>query len=333
MAALARGFLTPRDLDAFVQQEHRGNRAAAARAKVQSGEACVASAPRAALKYYSDALDLATTAAARGAVHGRAAAACLEIGHFKKCVGHATRALAADENDTLALRHRLAAHEALGAWRRACADARRLGDAESAARAADHGGDQAVAFHAPTEAYATVQLALDEAFTYAPGGATVFLRRGRLSEDIIIRGAYGRAPLLVCGELVAATPRETFLTRPLKVTGACRVRHLALCAGVRATACLELEDCVVAHPDGVGVEATAGLALGRCLVEHCADGVVARGALDVRGTTIRHCANVGLAADGPARVEASTVAACGVAVRGAVEFAGENDIEGLGERR
>ena len=33
MAALARGFLTPRDLDAFVQQEHRGNRAAAARAK------------------------------------------------------------------------------------------------------------------------------------------------------------------------------------------------------------------------------------------------------------------------------------------------------------
>ena len=84
---------------------------------------------------------------------------------------------------------------------------------------------------------------------------------------------------------------------------------------------------------GVGVDASAALSLKRCLVEHCADGVVARGALDVRGTTVRHCANVGLDAsesDGPARVEELTVAACGVAVRGAVEFAGSgNDVEGV----
>ena len=53
----------------------------------------------------------------------------------------------------------------------------------------------------------------------------------------------------------------------------------------------------------------------------------------MRGTTVRHCANVGLDAsesDGPARVEELTVAACGVAVRGAVEFVGsENDAEGV----
>ena len=51
------------------------------------------------------------------------------------------------------------------------------------------------------------------------------------------------------------------------------------------------------------------------------------------GTTVRHCANVGLDAsesDGPARVEEVTVAACGVAVRGAVEFVGSgNDVEGV----
>ena len=48
---------------------------------------------------------------------------------------------------------------------------------------------------------------------------------------------------------------------------------------------------------------------------------------------MRHCANVGLDAsesDGPARVEELTVAACGDAVRGAVEFAGSgNDVEGV----
>ena len=139
--------------------------------------------------------------------------------------------------------------------------------------------------------------------------------------------------LLICGELVAAAPRETFFTKQVVVKGPCRLRHLAFCAGARATADLGLEDCVVACPGGVGVDASAALSLNRCLVEHCADGVVARGALDVRGTTVRHCANVGLDAsesDGPARVEELTVAACGVAVRGAVEFVGsENDVEGV----
>ena len=52
----------------------------------------------------------------------------------------------------------------------------------------------------------------------------------------------------------------------------------------------------------------------------------------MRGTTVRHCANVGLDARRAVRlrrVEELTVAACGVAVRGAVEFAGsENDVEG-----
>ena len=173
-----------------------------------------------------------------------------------------------------------------------------------------------------------------QAYAYAPGGATVFVRRGRVDEALVVRGAYfGTAPLLICGELVAAAPRETFFTKEVVVKGPCRLRHLAFCAGARATADLGLEDCVVACPGGVGVDASAALSLKRCLVEHCADGVVARGALDVRGTTVRHCANVGLDAsesDGPARVEELTVAACGVAVRGAVEFAGSgNDVEGV----
>ena len=331
---LARGFLAEQDLERFVREEHGGNRAAAARAKAARGEACMRNAPKAALKYFRDALDLATTEAARAAVHRSCAAACRDIGHFNRCVGHATRALAVDANDLESLRHRLAAHEALGAWRRMNADASRLGDDKAAARAAAKGGDQPVELHAPSESHKTVQAALDEAYAYAPGGATVFVRRGRVDEEaLVVRGAYfGTAPLLICGELVAAAPRETFFTKEVVVKGPCRLRHLAFCAGARATADLGLEDCVVACPGGVGVDASAALSLNRCLVEHCADGVVARGALDVRGTTVRHCANVGLDAsesDSPARVEEVTVAACGVAVRGAVEFAGsENDVEG-----
>ena len=66
---LARGFLAEQDLERFVREEHGGNRAAAARAKAASGEACMRNAPKAALKYFRDALDLATTEAARAAVH------------------------------------------------------------------------------------------------------------------------------------------------------------------------------------------------------------------------------------------------------------------------
>ena len=332
---LARGFLAEQDLERFVREEHGGNRAAAARAKAASGEACMRNAPKAALKYFRDALDLATTEAARAAVHRSCAAACRDIGHFNRCVGHATRALVTDHDDQVALKHRLAAHEALGAWRRMNADALRIGDEDAAARAAAKGGDQPVELHAPSESHKTVQAALDEAYAYAPGGATVFVRRGRVDEEALaVKGAYfGTAPLLICGELVAAAPRETFFTKQVVVKGPCRLRHLAFCAGARATADLGLEDCVVACPGGVGVDASAALSLNRCLVEHCADGVVARGALDVTGTTVRHCANVGLDAsesDGPARVEEVTVAACGVAVRGAVEFAGSgNDVEGV----
>ena len=62
---LARGFLAEQDLERFVREEHGGNRAAAARAKAASGEACMRNAPKAALKYFRDALDLATTEAAR----------------------------------------------------------------------------------------------------------------------------------------------------------------------------------------------------------------------------------------------------------------------------
>ena len=161
---LARGFLAEQDLERFVREEHGGNRAAAARAKAASGEACMRNAPKAALKYFRDALDLATTEAARAAVHRLCAAACLEIGHFNRCVGHATRALAVDANDLESLRHRLAAHEALGAWRRMNADASRLGDQKAAARAAAKGGDQPVELHAPSESHKTVQAALDEAY-------------------------------------------------------------------------------------------------------------------------------------------------------------------------
>ena len=161
---LARGFLAEQDLERFVREEHGGNRAAAARAKAASGEACMRNAPKAALKYFRDALDLATTEAARAAVHRLCAAACLEIGHFNRCVGHATRALAVDANDLESLRHRLAAHEALGAWRRMNADASRLGDQKAAARAAAKGGDQPVELHAPSESHKSVQTALDEAY-------------------------------------------------------------------------------------------------------------------------------------------------------------------------
>ena len=162
---LARGFLAEQDLERFVREEHGGNRAAAARAKAASGEACMRNAPKAALKYFRDALDLATTEAARAAVHRLCAAACLEIGHFNRCVGHATRALAVDANDLESLRHRLAAHEALGAWRRMNADASRLGDEDAAAaRAAAKGGDQPVELHAPSESHKTVQAALDVAY-------------------------------------------------------------------------------------------------------------------------------------------------------------------------
>ena len=133
---LARGFLAEQDLERFVRKEHGGNPAAAARAKAASGEACMRNAPKAALKYFRDALDLATTEAARAAVHRSCAAACLEIGHFNRCAGHATRALVIDHDDKVALKHRLAAHEALGAWRRMNADALRIGDEDAAARAA-----------------------------------------------------------------------------------------------------------------------------------------------------------------------------------------------------
>mgnify|MGYP003315648265 FL=1 len=92
---LARGFLAEQDLERFVREEHGGNRAAAARAKAASGEACMRNAPKAALKYFRDALDLATTEAARAAVHRSCAAACLEIGPFNRCVGPAPRAVRA----------------------------------------------------------------------------------------------------------------------------------------------------------------------------------------------------------------------------------------------
>ena len=160
---LARGFLAEQDLERFVREEHGGNRAAAARAKAASGEACMRNAPKAALKYFRDALDLATTEAARAAVHRSCAAACRDIGHFNRCVGHATRALVTDHDDKVALKHRLAAHEALGAWRRMNADALRIGDEDAAARAAAKGGDQPVELHAPSESHKTVQAALDEA--------------------------------------------------------------------------------------------------------------------------------------------------------------------------
>jgi hypothetical protein len=161
---LARGFLAEQDLERFVREEHGGNRAAAARAKAASGEACMRNAPKAALKYFRDALDLATTEAARAAVHRSCAAACLEIGHFNRCAGHATRALVTDHDDKVALKHRLAAHEAIGAWRRMNADALRLSDEKAAARAAAKGGDQPVELHAPSESHKTVQAALDEAY-------------------------------------------------------------------------------------------------------------------------------------------------------------------------
>ena len=105
----------------------------------------------------------AATAFYAASNHRLCAAACLEIGHFNRCVGHATRALAVDANDLESLRHRLAAHEALGAWRRMNADALRIGDEDAAARAAAKGGDQPVELHAPSESHKTVQAALDEA--------------------------------------------------------------------------------------------------------------------------------------------------------------------------
>ena len=131
------------------------------------------------------------------------------------------------------------------------ADALRLGDEDAAARAAAKGGDQPVELHAPSESHKTVQAALDEAYAYAPGGATVFVRRGRVDEEaLVVRGAYfGTAPLLICGELVAAAPRETFFTKEVVVKGPCRLRHLGkgkgrdhhrlvevLAAGVQITA-------------------------------------------------------------------------------------------------
>ena len=353
---LARGFLAEQDLERFVREEHGGNRAAAARAKAASGEACMRNAPKAALKYFRDALDLATTEAARAAVHRLCAAACLEIGHFNRCVGHATRALAVDANDLESLRHRLTAHEALGAWRRE----RDLDSATRSRARGGEGGDQPVELHAPSESHKSVdgarrappvwkstsrarrvdgveddttiqhERAVKFDFHTRPcraGHATVW--RGPVDE----RSLSGVLRALFNSAIVAAAPRETFFTKQVVVKGPCRLRHLAFCAGARATADLGLEDCVVACPGGVGVDASAALSLKRCLVEHCADGVVARGALDVRGTTVRHCANVGLDAsesDGPARVEEVTVAACGAAVRGAVEFAGSgNDVEGV----
>ena len=138
-----------------------------------------------------------------------------------------------------------------------------------------------------------------QAYAYAPGGATVFVRRGRVDEALVIRGAYFEL-LLICGELVAAAPRETFFTKQVVVKGKRAACGTAFCAAARATADLGLEDCVVACPGGVGVDASAALILKRSLVGH-ARTASSRAGAGRAGTTVRHCANVGLDAAGVGR--------------------------------
>ena len=61
------------------------------------------------------------------------------------------------------------------------------------------------------------------------------MRRGRVDEALVVKGAYfGNAPLLICGELVAAAPRETFFTKQVVVKGPCRVRATSRSARARA---------------------------------------------------------------------------------------------------
>ena len=164
-----------------------------------------------------------------------------------------------------------------------------------------------------------------QAYAYAPGGATVFVRRGRVDEALVIRGAYfGAAPLLICGELVAAAPRETFFTKQVVVKGraACgtsrsarRARDGGPGTGGRVVAC----------PGGVGVDALCG-AIPQTLPRRALRGRRRRargaGRAGNDGAPLCECRPRPAGVGRPGARRRKTVAACGAAVRGAVEFAG-----------
>ena len=164
-----------------------------------------------------------------------------------------------------------------------------------------------------------VKFGSTQAYAYAPGGATVFVRRGRGDEGRDPGGVLRLSP--IC-ELVAAAPRGPSLES--RSEGAVP-RAPAFCAGARATADLGLEDRVVACPGGVGVGASA-LSSGSSLVEPPRGRRRRRaGRWTCRG---RRCAAARLRPRPSSRAGPACVGpapACGVAVTGAVEFVGSRD--------
>ena len=114
---LARGFLAEQDLERFVREEHGGNRAAAARAQGGQRRGLHAQRAQGGPEVLPGRPGPWRRRRPRGCRPRLCAAACREIGHFNRCVGHATRALAVDANDLESLRDTASPRRALGAWR------------------------------------------------------------------------------------------------------------------------------------------------------------------------------------------------------------------------